>query len=155
MGTKMAALAVLTAAAAAVTVAAVAAAGPVAAPQRIAILEHNDSFVLTPLTAGAIKRDSGTRISCCWTRRFIKRDGMSIEVNDPQLLFTGAHGTFVFHNRIEWGDLPDGWFVFTGSWKFVRGTGVYAGLSGRGRVAGVSISESDGKARLWGVLGPR
>jgi hypothetical protein len=155
MGTKLAALAVLTAAAAAVTVAAVAAAGPVAAPQQIAILEHNDSFVLTPLTAGAIKRDAGTRVSCCWTRRFIKQDGVSIEVNDPQLTFTGAHGTLVFHNRIEWGGLPDGWSVFTGSWKFVRGTGAYAGLSGRGRVAGVSTSETDGKARLWGVLGPR
>ena len=25
-----------------------------------------------------------------------------------QLTFTGAHGTLVFRNRIEWGDLPDG-----------------------------------------------
>lgn len=151
MGAKLAALAVLTAAA--VTVAAVATAGPVAAPQRIAIEHHNDSFVLTPLTRGAIKRDAGTEVSCCWTQRFIKRDGVSIEVDDPQLTFTGAHGTLVFRNRIEWGDLPDGWAVFTGSWKFVRGTGAYAGLSGRGRVAGVATSAIDVKARLWGVLG--
>jgi hypothetical protein len=151
MGTKLAALAVLTAAA--VAVAAVATAGPVAAPQRIAIEEHNGSFVLTPLTAGAIKRDAGTEVACCWTRRFVKRDGMPIEVNDPQLTFTGAHGTFVFRNRIEWGDLPAGWAIFSGSWKFVRGTGVYAGLSGRGRVAGVTTPQNAGKARLWGVLG--
>jgi hypothetical protein len=154
MRMKLVALAVLAAAAATVTVAAVATAATVSAPQRIAIVHHNDSFVLTPLTAGAIKRDTGIEVSCCWTQRFIKRDGVSIEVDDPQLTFTGAHGTFVFRNRIEWGDLPDGWAVFTGSWKFVRGTGAYAGLSGRGRVAGVATSATDGKARLWGVLGP-
>ena len=33
-------------------------------------------------------------------------------------------------NRIEWVDLPDGWAVFTGTWKVIRGTGAYAGLSG-------------------------
>jgi hypothetical protein len=154
MGMKMAALAVLTAAVAAVTVAAGATAGPVAAPQRIAIVEHNGSFVLTPLTAGAIKRDAGTRVDCCWTQRSVKREGVSLDVNDPQLTFTGAHGTFVFRNVIEWGDLPDGWSVFTGTWKFVRGTGVYGGLSGRGLVTGVTTG-TDRKVRFLGVLGPR
>src|SRR4029077_6295725 len=104
---------------------------------------------------GAIKRDNGVMSACCWSRRFVKRDGEAIEINDPQLTFTGDHGTFVFRNRIEWGDLPDGWAVFTGTWKFVRGTGAYAGLSGSGHVAGVSVSDTNSKARLEGFLGQR
>ena len=41
-------------------------------------------------------------------------------------------------NRIEWIDIPDGWAVFTGTWKVIRGTGDYAGLVGGGRGAGVT-----------------
>ena len=84
MRTKLTAVAALAAAAA--TLAAVAAAGPVAAKQRVAIQENaNGSFVLTPLTPGAIKRDTGTASFCCWTERHIMRDGQAIDINDPQV----------------------------------------------------------------------
>ena len=59
MGRKLTAIAAL--AAMAVTLAAVAAAKPVATKQRVAIQEGGQAaFVLTPLTPGAIKRDTGT-----------------------------------------------------------------------------------------------
>ena len=65
------------------------------------------------------------------------RDGQAIDINDPQMTLTGKRGTLVARNQIGWVDLPDGWAVFTGTWKVIRGTGDYAGLSGGGRGAGV------------------
>ena len=56
-------LVALVAPAAAVTLTAVAAAGPDAAKQRVRISmknPDNGTFVLTPLQAGTLKRDSGT-----------------------------------------------------------------------------------------------
>ena len=69
------------------------------------------------------------------------RDGQAIDINDPQMTLTGKRGTLVARNRIELVDLPDGWAVFTGTWKVIRGTGDYAGLSGGGRGAGVMLRQ--------------
>ena len=146
--TVTAALAVL-----AVSLAAVAAAAPVAAKQRVAIQENgNGSFVLAPLTPGAIKRDTGTASFCCWTERHITRDGQGIDINDPRWTFTGKLGTIEGRNHIGFVDLPDGWAVFTGTWKVIRGTGAYAGLSGGGRVAGVQPTNGNTKAQFEGFL---
>ena len=134
---------------------AVATAGQATAKQRVALELRNNSFVLTSLTAGALKRDTGAMSACCWTRRFVTRDGESIEVNNPKLTLTGGNGTLVLRNRIEWVDLPDGWAIFTGTWKVVRGTGAYAGVSGGGRLGGSAPNESTTKARLEGFLSPR
>jgi hypothetical protein len=150
---KLAAVAVL--AMTAVTLAAVAAAGAVAAKQQIGIQltgGPNQRFVLSPLTAGAIKRDTGVVTFCCWSSRQITRDGQAIELNDPQMTLIGKRGTLVLRNRIEWVDIPDGWSVFTGTWRVIRGTGAYAGLSGGGRGAGVQLADSDGKSRFDGFL---
>ena len=156
MNRKLAAVAGLVATAA--VVAAVASAGHVAAKQRVAIQlagGTRDTFVLVPLTAGAIERDTGTATFCCWTQRTIVRDGQSIEVNNPQMTLTGKHGTLVAQNRIEWVDLPDGWAVMTGTWRVIRGTGVYAGLSGGGRGAGVAPTNNKGKSQFEGFLSPK
>jgi hypothetical protein len=83
------------------------------------------------------------------------RDGQAIEVNDPQMTLTGKRGTLVARNRIEWVDLPDGWAVMTGTWKVIRATGDYAGLSGGGRGAGVTPRNGNGKSRFEGFLGPK
>ncbi|HZR96493.1 MAG TPA: hypothetical protein VFA56_12415 [Gaiellaceae bacterium] len=80
------------------------------------------------------------------------RAGESLDVNDPRLTFRGAHGTLRIRNRIEWVDLPDGWSVFTGTWRAVGGTGAYASLSGSGRVAGVSTATGFSRVRLFGSL---
>jgi len=153
MSRKLTAVAAL--AATAVTLAAVAAAGPVAAKQRI-MIQVKGGFVLTPLTSGAIKRDTGAATVCCWTQRFITRDGQKIEINDPKMTLTGKRGTLVVRNRIEWVDIPDGWAVFTGTWKVIRGTGDYAGLAGGGRGAGVDLGNNGHvKMRFEGFLSPR
>jgi hypothetical protein len=144
--------AVVALAAAAVTLASVAAAGQVAAKERIAIQVKGASFVLTPLTSGAIKSDTGTTAFCCWTSRSIVRDGQSIDVNNPQMTLTGKRGTIVARNRIEFVDLPAGWAVFTGTWQVVRGTGAYAGLSGGGRGAGVQLANGKDMSRFEGFL---
>ena len=154
MRTKLTVVAALAAAAA--TLAAVAAAGPVVAKQRVAIQENaNGSFVLTPLTPGAIKRDTGTASFCCWTERHIMRDGQAIDINDPRWTFTGKLGTIEGRNQIGFVDLPDGWAVFTGTWKVIRATGAYAGLSGGGRVAGVPPANGNTKAQFEGFLSPK
>jgi hypothetical protein len=151
MRTKLTVVAALAAAAA--MLAAVAAAGPVAAKQRVAIQENaNGSFVLTPLTPGAIKRDTGSASFCCWTERHVMRDGQAIDINDPQMTLTLKRGTLVVSNRIGFVDIPDGWAVFTGTWKVIRGTGDYAGLSGGGRRAGVAPPNGNYKSQFEGFL---
>jgi hypothetical protein len=150
---KLTAVAVL--AITAVTLTAGAAAGPVAAKQQVAIqltVGTNEPFVLAPLTAGAIKRDTGVATFCCWSSRQVTRDGQAIDINDPQMTLTGRRGTLVLRNHIEWVDIPDGWSVFTGTWRVIRGTGAYAGLSGGGRGAGVQLANASGKSRFDGFL---
>jgi hypothetical protein len=129
---------------------------PLVAKQRVTIqLTGAGSFVLAPMTSGAIKRDTGSASSCCWTRHFITRHGLASEIDDPQVTLRGKRGTLVLRNRIEFSDIPDGWAVFTGSWKIVRGTGAYAGLSGGGRGAGVQLADGAAKALYEGFLNPR
>ena len=142
MNRKLTAVAAL--AATAVTLAAVAAAGPVAAKQRVAIQMKGQSFVLTPLTSGASSATPAPPASAAGLERHIVRDGQAIDINDPQMTLTGKQGTLVARNQIGWVDLPDGWAVFTGTWKVIRGTGDYAGLSGGGRGAGVKWPTATG-----------
>lgn len=149
--TAIVALAVTT-----VTVASTAAAGPVAARQQISIQVTgiaNEPFVLNPVSSGVIKRDTGTATFCCWTSRQITREGQAVELNDPQMTLTGKRGTLVVRNHIEWVDVPDGWAVFTGTWKVIRGTGDYAGVSGGGRGAGVALADNHEKSQFEGFLG--
>lgn len=153
MNTKLAAVAVL--AAAAVTLTAVAAAGPIAAKQRIAIQSKADGFVLTPLTSGALERDTGTVTFCCWSERVVMRDGQKVEINDPLMTLTGKRGTLVTRNRVEWIDIGNGYAVGTLTWKVVRGTGDYTRLAGGGRGAVVALPNGAGKWRREGLLGPK
>ena len=149
-------LAVVAFAAAAVTLAAVATAGPVAAKQLIKIqIKDGTAFALTPLTVGAVKSDSGAASFCCWSQRSIVRDGQEIDINNPLMTLTGKKGTLVARNEIGFIDVPDGWAVFTGTWKVIRGTGAYAGLAGGGRGAGVSLANGDGKSQFEGFLTPK
>ena len=150
MRTKLTAIAAV--AVAAVTVAAVAAAGPVAAKQRVVIQQNEKGFVLTPLTPGVIKRDTGTTAFCCWTERHTMQDGQEVDINNPQMTLTGKRGTLVARNQIGWIDVPDGVAVFTGTWKVISGTGAYAGLAGGGRGAGVDLANGHTKAQFEGFL---
>jgi hypothetical protein len=127
----------------------VATAGHAIVQQRIAIVSPRGNtgvFVLTPLTSGPITRDSGTATACCWTRRFIKRDGQAIEINNPLRTFESKRGTFVWRASIAWVDAGSGYYVGTGTWKIVHGTGAYAHLEGHGRVANIGNANDQGVA---------
>ena len=71
------------------------------------------------------------------------------------MTLTGKRGTLVVRNQIGWVDIPDGWAVFTGTWKVIRGTGDYAGLAGGGRGAGVMLANGNAKSRFDGFLSPK
>jgi hypothetical protein len=138
--------AVLVALVAAIILTSVAAADPEAAKQRVAInmkIYPQGRFVLTPLQAGALKRDSGT-ISGNWTSirgRAVMRDGQRVMIyNGAVATLTGKLGTLTIRDRNEWVDVsnektrygyPPG--IGIGTWTFVRGTGQYARIVGKGR----------------------
>jgi hypothetical protein len=134
MKVRTAVLAVL---AAAVTLASVAAAGPGATKQRVAIetrIIPQGTFVLTPVKAGSVKPDSGT-VSGNWrslTGRKLMRAGQEVTVFNALWTLTGKQGTLTIRERTEWvaAGYDDG--VALGTWKVVRGTGQYAGLTGTG-----------------------
>ena len=156
--------AVLVALAAAVTLTSVASAGPAAAKQRVAIdmkLYPQKTFVLTPLQAGPLKRDSG-RISHNFLSipgRDVMRDGQKVTIYDGSVAtLTGRLGTLTIRGRNEWVDFArdgngdgqnDG--IGIGTWKVVRGTGQYAGIVGKGRFGHIGLG-SPWYARYEGVL---
>ena len=103
----------LVALAAAVMLTSVAAAGPEAAKQRVAInmkIYPQGTFVLTPLQAGRLKRDSGT-IDGTWTStpgRKVVREGQTVTIYDGAVAtLTGKRGTLTIRDRNEWGDVSN------------------------------------------------
>jgi hypothetical protein len=156
--------AVLVALAGAVTLTSVAAAGPDAAKQRVAIdmkLYPQMTFVLSPLQAGPLKRDSGT-ISHNFLSipgRDVVRDGQKVTIYDGGVAtLTGKRGTLTIRDHNEWVHLErdgngDGEndAIAIGTWKVVRGTGQYAGIAGKGRNAHVGLG-GPWYARYEGVL---
>ena len=109
----------------AVVLASVAAAKHAATKQRVAIaakLYPEGTFVFTPLTAGPLKRDSGTA-------RF----------DAGTFTFKGKRGTLTIRElREEWVNCGNEEFngvipaVDIGPWNVVRGTGQYKGVTGSG-----------------------
>ena len=136
----------LAALAAAVTLTAIAAAGPDAAKQRVAISMKglaNGTFVLTPLQAGTLKRDSGT-VSVVWSDEpAVMRNGQKVMIYRNTYTFKGKQGSLSIRERNEWVDVsnenaPGFDFrpgVGIGTWKVVGGTGKYARIAGGGRSA--------------------
>jgi hypothetical protein len=149
------ALVALSATAAAMTSAAGAQHGVARQPLTITAKNGVDGFVLLPRAAGAVTRDKGTGSWCCWSQRFVTRNGQQIEVNDPTLTLTGDHGTLVLKITVEWVDAGNGYTIGTGLWKVVRGTGEYANLTGGGRGAHLWIGQSPRSWRLEGYLVPK
>jgi hypothetical protein len=148
-------LAGVAAAAAVLTVTAIAGQAT-AKQQRIAITATKggvDGFVLKPLTPGRVKADSGSLGWCCWSQKFINRDGQSIEVNDPLATFQGKQGSFRIRFRIEWVDAGNDYSVGTGPWHVVDGTGAYKGLKAHGRNASLWIGQLPTSFRAEGMVG--
>jgi hypothetical protein len=109
------------------------------AKQRVAIVSKgvenasgSGEFVLTPLDAGDLTRDSGTT-SSVWSERIAIRAGQRIAIDDGVETLKGTRGTLRTHFRIEWVDAGNGYHVAISTWKVVRGTGQYAQIAGGGR----------------------
>lgn len=132
----------------AVTVVSVAAAGPAATKQRVAIaIKGNDSglgtFVLTPLQAGALKADAGTANVVIRGPKVVIRDGQRVEIFNSTWTFSGKHGTLTTRERLDWIDTGDA-FIGVGTWRVVRATGEYVGVTGNGRSAHVGQNHGNG-----------
>jgi hypothetical protein len=138
--------AILVALAAAIILTSAAAAGSDAAKQRVAInmkLYPQKTFVLTPMQAGALKRDTGTINNGLLSipGHEVMRDGQKVWIyNGGEITLTGKLGTLTIRDRNEWVDVGidgngDGErdSVAISTWKVVRGTGQYAGIGGKGR----------------------
>jgi hypothetical protein len=153
--TRRIALAAL-AVAGATALASAAAGAPVAAKQRISIVVDGKAgtFVLSPLSAGSLVRDTGKVTDCCYGLKRITRSGQSINVNDPLSTFTGVRGRLVVRFRIEWVDAGNGYTVGNATWKVLRGTGAYAQLAGGGRSGHVWTPRGYVGVRAEGYVGP-
>ena len=82
--------------------------------------------------------------------RTVMRYGQEVDIYAATWTFSGKRGTLVFRERSEWTDLGqdvnrDGSDdeIGIGTWKVVRGTGLYAGITGGGRSAHL------GQGRRW------
>jgi hypothetical protein len=137
---------------AAITAAASARSG--SAAQRVSIQQKGKSFILRSPTS-TIRADRGAFAACCWGSRYVVRAGRRLEVTNPRLTFTGVNGTLNLQTRIEWVGISDGWGVFAGTWKVLRGSEAYAGLSGEGRVSGVMTASGYVRAHFFGFLMPK
>ena len=65
--------------------------------------------------------------------------------------FTGKRGTLVLRSQFAWIEAGGPYNIATGTWKVVRGTGQYAGVTGGGRSAQVG-GPSGWVARYQGFL---
>jgi hypothetical protein len=111
-----------------------------------------DRFTLTPLGAKGLEPDAGTVDYCCMTSSYVTRDGDGVRINEPRETFTGKHGTFVLRVRIEWHDAGNGYTVGLTTWKVVKGTGAYAGLTGGGRGAATWLPRGPVSFRAVGYV---
>jgi hypothetical protein len=143
---------------AAVTLTSVAAAGPDAAKQRVAITSQAakttevSPFVLTPLQAGPLKRDSGTMTSAIPAERVVMRGGQRVSIYEGVVTLKGKRGTLVNRYRSEYVEGGNGYHVGIGTWKVVRGTGQYARISGGGRSGHVWLDRGPWSSRDEGFL---
>lgn len=151
--------AVLVALVAAVTLTSVAAADPQAPKQRVVIALKDlpsGSFVLSPKGAGTVERDSGkTRIAIKGPRT-ATHDGQTFEIFDLVWTLIGKRGGLTLREQLDWFDTGDA-FIGIGTWRVVRGTGVYAGATGGGRSAHVGHDRGNGAwfVRQEGFLTPK
>ena len=144
--------------AATVTLTSAASAGSGAAKQRVMITSqaakttHAAPFVLTPLQAGPLKRDSGKEIAGLAPGHSEVRDGQRVEIYDDVATWKGKRGSIVVRYHAEYVDAGNGYHAGNGTWKVVRGTGRYAGITGGGRSGNVYLDRGPWSSRAEGFL---
>jgi hypothetical protein len=136
-------------------------AGAVAAKQRIAITvrqpleSRTGSFVLEVLTPGPLARDSGSTTFASgpapvFTGRIV--GGQRVDRFRGTDTVKGKGGTLTIRLQVDFVSAGNRYQVGTGTWSIVRGTGVYAGLTGGGRSALVNPPGKFGFARHEGFV---
>lgn len=100
------------------------------------------TFSLTPTGPGPLKSDSGMYSSTYSTKKVV-REGQLVIIYTGTATGRGRRGTFVLRERFDQFAAGSGYAANTGVWSLVRarGRGQYAGLSGSGRLAGVSTPQ--------------
>ena len=128
-----------------------------ATKQRVQIdmkIHPKKTFALATLQTGALKRDSGTH-ACPGDPDdlgAVQRDGQeSFRWECRAWMFTGKRGRLVLRSQFTWIEAGGPYNIATGTWKVVRGTGQYAGVTGGGRSAQVG-GPSGWLARYQGFL---
>ena len=81
------------------------------------------------------------------------REGQEVSIVAGPGTLKGKRGSLVFRYRSEWVEAGNGYGVATLTWKVVRGTGQYSGVTGGGRGATVwSERTDDWSSRMEGFL---
>jgi hypothetical protein len=149
---------VFVAVALAVVVTAAATAAPVAKKQRVALTTQaqttteTSAATLTPLQGGALGPDTGSVSGSIPSEQKVMRDGQAGSVYDGVTRFVGKKGTLVIRYHQEHFDGGNGYHPGVGTWKVVRGTRAYAGVTGGGRGAHVWLDSGPWSSRLEGFL---
>jgi hypothetical protein len=107
----------------------------IAIEERITLGAQSGTFRLIPLTPGPLKADSGTLTYTAQQLPVVIRDGQRTARYKGIDALAGKRGTLRIPNTTASTDAGGGYSAGTGTWSFGRGTGIYTGLSGRGRVS--------------------
>jgi hypothetical protein len=128
--------------AAALTLAMVAAASPVAKRQQVVVNQKEGkgkgTFALVPLNPGSLSGDAGTYTWVISSKKAGTADGQGFVRYDSVVTYEGDQGTFVVREVATLVAVAIGAKVGTGTWNVLRGTGVYEGVRGGGRLAAVT-----------------
>jgi len=139
----------LVALAVAVTLASAAAGSPDGARQRVTLTTQAPKttkvspFALTPMQSGSIKPDRGSWVVGSEKTHQVTRDGQEVSVYVTTSTLKGKLGTLVVRTRQDWTEAGNGYNASTDTWKVVRGTGQYAGVTGGGRGTTVWFEPND------------
>lgn len=117
-----------------------AAAGPSAKKQRVIINQLEDigkgKWTLLPWTSGPVASDKGTYTWKTTVDRRGMRDGQSYRHVVATVTYVGANGLFVVREDDTLVAASSTHTVATGTWRILRGTGAYEGVTGGGSVVG-------------------
>ena len=139
------ALVVLLACASAVSLLSVASAGSRATKQCVSLLANFNvqtgaaSWDLVPLSPGPLKRDSGSSSGDGQIGAPTLRNGQRVTPITGSDNMTSKRGTFVISQKIVITEVGNDYHSGIGTWRFMRGTGAYKGITGGGRYADVGL----------------